>query len=666
MSATTSTTFTTFTVRATFSALLLFGAGGARAGDSPVAQVQPALERWMLGEASPGRGAVSSSADLVWLDSAIDSDGRVRIVLHPRIEASASEYPDESERYSSAADLLLSRLGSMDRCDIVSPRPEAIEVVVTREQLGLIAAFAEVDYIGLAAPPLPLARSQAIDAMRTPEFAAWGYRGKDVRVGVIDVGFAGYEQRLGTELPSSVVTRSFFNGANGTGDLTGRGEPHGVACAEVLHDVAPEASLYLSNVSSVGDFQKAVEWMIQEGVEVISHSLAWFYGGGDGSGPVGDIVGLAEREGVLFVTSAGNFAQSHWSGEFADADADGFVEVDDIGGESIRLPTLEGGDGPVSLVLVWNRWPTSTSLDFEVDIRSGEGDGEILATSEFAFEGYPYALRQVLFDPNEKTDGARIHVRHQRGTATGVTLRIFRIDGASLADHHVPSGSLAFPADSPAALTVGAFDWTAQSDQQRLSVFSSYGPTLDGRSKPELLGASGIESSVYQPSSANGFSGTSAACPHVAGAAALVLSASIRGGLFDTRWTIDEVRALLRDAALPLAGDHPPEAVGAGRVRLPLERLSTPRGISPFSLTFDRWNAGGPRFDLSAPSAFAPRPLRIVDVSGRALASIAPSNGSAVSFRWDPALIKSLPRGRYWAIEPSSAARLSFYWDGAR
>jgi len=656
--------FTAFTAFTALPALLLFDAGAARAEQSPSAQVQPALGRWMLGEVSPGRDAVSTSADAVWLDSAIDADGRVRVVLHPRIEAEASA--DASERCARAADLLLSRLGSMDRCDIVSPRPEAIEIVVSREQLGEIAAFAEVDYIGLAAPPLPLARSQAIDAMRTPEFAAWGYHGKDVRVGVIDIGFAGYEERLGTELPSSVVTRSFFNGANGTGDLTGRGEPHGVACAEVLHDVAPEASLYFSNVSSVGDFQRAVEWMIQEGVEVISHSLAWFYGGGDGSGPVGDIVELAEREGVLFVTSAGNFAQSHWSGEFADADSDGFVEVDDIGGESIGLPTIEGGDDIVSLVLVWSRWPSSTSLDFEIDIRTGAGDGEVLATSEFAFEGYPYALRQVVYDPSEKTDGARIHVRHQRGTATGVTLRIFRIDGGPLADHRVPSGSLAFPGDSPAALTVGAFDWTAEADEQRLSVFSSYGPTLDGRAKPELLGASGIASSVYQPNSANGFSGTSAACPHVAGAAALILSASIRGGLFDTRWTIDEVRALLRDAALPLAGDPPPEAVGAGRVRLPLERLSTPRETSPFNLTFDRWNAGGPRFELSAPSAFAPQPLRVVDVAGRALASIPPSNGSAVSFRWDSALTQSLPRGRYWAIEPSSAARVSFYWDGVR
>ena len=72
-----------------------------------------------------------------------------------------------------------------------------------------------------------------------------GYNGQGTKVAIVDLGFQGYEDLLGTELPDSVVARSF----RADGDITGGGEVHGSGCAEIVHDVAPSAQLYLINFS---------------------------------------------------------------------------------------------------------------------------------------------------------------------------------------------------------------------------------------------------------------------------------------------------------------------------------------------------------------------------------------------------------------------------------
>ena len=57
----------------------------------------------------------------------------------------------------------------------------------------------------------------------------------------------------------------------------------------------------------------------------------------------------------------------------------------------------------------------------------------------------------------------------------------------------------------------------------RLRPYSSQGPTIDRRVKPDITGFDNVASNLDQFSS---FSGTSAGAPHVAGAAALIKSAN--------------------------------------------------------------------------------------------------------------------------------------------
>ena len=104
-----------------------------------------------------------------------------------------------------------------------------------------------------------------------------------VKVAVIDSGFIGLvgSQISGElpdpkspELPNGLVAR----------DMTGlgleEGNNHGTAVAEIVHEMAPEARLYLYRIRGIDDLENAVQDCIDIGVQVINHSMGWFPGGG--------------------------------------------------------------------------------------------------------------------------------------------------------------------------------------------------------------------------------------------------------------------------------------------------------------------------------------------------------------------------------------------------
>jgi hypothetical protein len=89
----------------------------------------------------------------------------------------------------------------------------------------------------------------------------------------------------------------------------------------------------------------------------------------------------------------------------------------------------------------------------------------------------------------------------------------------------VPAGSLTDFAVSPRAMVVGAACWSTPTT---IESYSSRGPTINPNVtgvKPDMTGLDGVSSGTFGPytgcSGAEGFFGTSAAAPNVAGAAAL-------------------------------------------------------------------------------------------------------------------------------------------------
>jgi hypothetical protein len=145
------------------------------------------------------------------------------------------------------------------------------------------------------------------------------FKSSGVKACVLDVGFKDYQDLLGTELPESVTTRSFTD----EGDIEAD-EVHGTACAEIVYDMAPDAELYLANIYWDIDLIDAVQWIVEQEIEIISYSLGSYFGAGDGTGLENLLAEWANQYGVIWVSSAGNAADDHWSGTFNDPDGDGW------------------------------------------------------------------------------------------------------------------------------------------------------------------------------------------------------------------------------------------------------------------------------------------------------------------------------------------------------
>jgi hypothetical protein len=134
----------------------------------------------------------------------------------------------------------------------------------------------------------------------------------------------------------------------------------------------------------------------------------------------------------------------------------------------------------------------------------------------------------------------------------------------------IPHGSVLAPADAEAALSVGAIsikDWKEGGPQEP---YSSLGPTSDGRIKPDLVAPDNVYSVIEQ---GKVFSGTSASAPHVAGAAALLLSLHLE-------WNVHQLKAALMSYTVDVGYPGKDPVYGAGLLDLALPQIKFTRTLS--------------------------------------------------------------------------------------
>ena len=416
--------------------------------------------------------------------------------------------------------------------------------------------------VGFAREPLrPVAesvRGEGIAATGARNWHRAGLRGAGVRVAVIDLGFRGWrDSRRNGDLPQSTVAVDYcpggFDGPMATN--------HGTAVAEIVAEMAPAARLYLICVSSVAALGRAKDYAKAQGIRIVNHSASWFNSGrGDDSGgletPTG-IVGDARAAGILWVNAAGNRAQQHWNGTFTDADANGWHEF--AAGDEGNTMFLGAGEQSC-MALKWDAWPV-TAVDYDLYLVRAS-DGIPVASSINDQDGtLPPTELICHFNSTGVAQLLAVAIRlDDPAGAPAPRLDLFVYPGPNL-EHQVADGSVTEPGSSSFALTVGAVCWQTSG----LEVFSSRGPTIDGRMKPDLAGPDWVSSFSYGPfggcGGQTGFAGTSAATPHVAGAAALIKGANPSYGP-------DQLRAYLEANAIDLGVPGRDSSFGAGRLSL--------------------------------------------------------------------------------------------------
>jgi len=352
-----------------------------------------------------------------------------------------------------------------------------------------------------------------------------GADGSGITVGLLD---GGWEQlsdaQASGDAPASYVAIN-YSGHEFESDGN-----HGTGCLEAFYDHAPGASYRLYKPTDDVHWGPAIQDAIDHHVKVLSNSVAWLIRGWADDGSFGcDFANHAAENGILFFTSAGNFAQVHYQAVFS---------------PDAALPNMHDFDGQ------GDRY-----MDILVD------DGVLLGCgAQWNTAGGPHNLDLYLFDSNYNllTAGngtSTISEGLQWLNDTG-TIQLYRLavltasggitefeiftPGSRSIEYPVPASSVSSPANSthPNVIAVGAVS-IQQYGEGRIEPFSSQGPSNGGMLLPDLVGPDRTTGVAYPDSMA----GTSNSTPNVAGAACALWSA-------DLLLNIDAIRWLLLEQAL--------------------------------------------------------------------------------------------------------------------
>lgn len=380
--------------------------------------------------------------------------------------------------------------------------------------------------------------SEGLAGVFQRDWAALGLTGEGVHVAIVDSGFQGYLGLLGSELPDSVETH--FASAIQQSD-------HGTAVAEIVHDMAPDAALHLYGFDTEVEFLAAIEDLMDAEVDVVNCCVSWDnVWHPDDDNPLSTAVNALVDQGVTWVQSNGNDADNYASGVLEDTDGDGWLELAGLE----RIP-VHVADGYAGASLRWEEVYGQASIDLALGLYR-EGEEEPCAWSD--------ELQDGSGDPWEGTtcsteaESVWVALYDPAGAAVGVQAWLWSAHGLD-ESLQTPHGSVAVPSAASGALSVGAVHWWDHS----LAPYSSLGPTHDGRVKPDLSAPTLVTTST---SGFMSFSGTSAATPHVSGAAALLVQAS------DHAYGPDEIRSWLQEHALDLGPVGEDNLYGAGYLQL--------------------------------------------------------------------------------------------------
>ncbi len=401
--------------------------------------------------------------------------------------------------------------------------------------------------------------------------------GSDIRIAVISDGIRGLEQaqRAG-EAPTLADAWPEDD------ETLNRGQ-EGTAMIEIVHDIAPGAEISFGSVATDLEHIAAVNYFAAR-VDIIVDDVSFFYPANQRSDVSTNTSNALQHPHWplrLYVTAAGNWAESHWAGDWRPG----------VEGSRLGLPhpgvvqqfngatgarTLYGaGNGfqiepgeSIRLILFWNdEWGRSTN-DYDLYLMSGIGT--VLASSEIRQGVGPDShYPREFFDYEHEGEATEVFavIQNHNDDAGSVQFDLFAVNFAGdnpRLHHRTAEGSMLAQADAHGALTVGAVNV----GRSMVAPYSSRGPTANGASKPEIAAVDGVtvsDTTRFAPR----FSGSSAAAPHVAGVAALLLEAQ-PALLARDGGNANLERQLIRDILIRTASDIPPAgpdpASGAGLI----------------------------------------------------------------------------------------------------
>jgi len=456
---------------------------------------------------------------------------------------------------------------------------------VSKVPIDMLTAVADsVNGISFVKAPdklIPVAvTSEGVDLTGADTYHNTGYTGSGVKVAVFDVGFIGLSGAiLNNELPNNVVkvdcTVQPCNANNPSIENTSN---HGTAVAEIVYDMAPDATLYLIKVTDGMDLEDAKNFAVNKGIRIINMSLVvpntnfydgecWSFNGF--SNPV-CTADNAYANNILWVNAAGNEAQRHYEADF----------TDDLGGDSFHDETVSisvNADDNIDVYLTWDAWPMT---DQDYDLYLYDSSNNLITKSDSKQTGSQPPIENINFNVPQGIYYLKIY---NFSTGTNHPLELYSIN-YNLSPS-ISSSSLLGPADAAGVMAVGAINQAVWAAGGSLETYSSRGPTNDGRTKPDIMGPDNVSSAVY----GTGFTGTSASSAHVAGAAALILDRY-------PDFNVEQIWQSLTLTAIDMGSSGKDNLYGYGRLNLDINTAIT----SNITVTSSGGGGGGGCFIATA------------------------------------------------------------------
>jgi len=355
--------------------------------------------------------------------------------------------------------------------------------------------------------------SQGYDNIQAQIPHGLGIQADGIKIAVLDLAFDDTNDEIKNNIAETKSFRHDFDGLKIPLDGFGNEAIHGTAVSEIVIDVAPKAELYLYTFAAEVEFLDAMDYAMEQNVDLITMSAGWVNYPTDGTSAMTKKVEQAINQGIPFVVSAGNYAETHWEGNYIDIDENGWHEFapSDEGISVVASEKRVEQQIPFVLYLMWDS-PSGTVYDFDLSMTDEEGD-VISYSANLQESSNAMNFEYVYFTPEEPGTYS-LGILYGGDESPDAVLELF--SPSDKLEYPISRGSVSVPTDAKGVISVGAINYY----DSRLEPFSSQGPTNNCIQAPSIMGPDAVATLAYNKSP---FFGTSAAAPHVAGIVALMI-----------------------------------------------------------------------------------------------------------------------------------------------